>query len=94
VELSAGARPHLLPEGWHAILLIPVLLFIGWGAFALSPIIENAFMHGDSRIWLTHDMGIKFDQRNSWWSVSPWALRSSPPSSPSPKTRSSRCPST
>ena len=22
-------------------------------------------MHGDSRIWLTHDMGIKFDQRNS-----------------------------
>jgi phosphate transport system permease protein len=42
-----------------------VLLFIGWGAFALSPIIENAFMHGDSRIWLTHDMGIKFDQRNS-----------------------------
>ncbi|WP_421237064.1 ABC transporter permease subunit [Aeromonas jandaei] len=54
-----------LPEGWHAILLIPVLLFIGWGAFALSPLIENAFMHGDSRIWLTHDMGIKFDQRNS-----------------------------
>ncbi|MFQ2243374.1 ABC transporter permease subunit [Aeromonas enteropelogenes] len=54
-----------LPEGWHAILLIPVLLFIGWGAFAVSPLIENAFMHGDSRIWLTHDMGIKFDQRNS-----------------------------
>jgi len=54
-----------LPEGWHAILLIPVLLLIGWGAFALSPLIENAFMHGDSRIWLTHEMGIKFDQRNS-----------------------------
>lgn len=54
-----------LPEGWHAILLIPVLLLIGWGAFAVSPLIENAFMHGDSRIWLTHDMGIKFDQRNS-----------------------------
>ncbi|MBJ7581999.1 ABC transporter permease subunit [Aeromonas veronii] len=55
----------LLPEGWHAILLIPVLLLIDWGAFALSPLIENAFMHGDSRIWLTHEMGIKFDQRNS-----------------------------
>ncbi|WP_447737917.1 ABC transporter permease subunit [Aeromonas veronii] len=54
-----------VPEGWHAILLIPVLLLIGWGAFALSPLIENAFMHGDSRIWLTHEMGIKFDQRNS-----------------------------
>ncbi|WP_429021438.1 ABC transporter permease subunit [Aeromonas allosaccharophila] len=54
-----------LPEGWHAILLIPVLLLISWGAFALSPLIENAFMHGDSRIWLTHEMGIKFDQRNS-----------------------------
>lgn len=54
-----------LPEGWHAILLIPVLLLIGWGAFAVSPLIENAFMHGDSRIWLTHEMGVKFDQRNS-----------------------------
>ncbi|ABO89608.1 ABC transporter permease subunit [Aeromonas salmonicida] len=54
-----------LPEGWHAILLIPVLLLIGWGAFSLSPLIENAFMHGDSRIWLTHEMGVKFDQRNS-----------------------------
>ncbi|EHA1066556.1 ABC transporter permease subunit [Aeromonas hydrophila] len=54
-----------LPEGWHAILLIPVLLLIGWGAFAVSPLIENAFMHGDSRIWLTHEMSIKFDQRNS-----------------------------
>ncbi|HHQ4474220.1 MULTISPECIES: ABC transporter permease subunit [Aeromonas] len=54
-----------LPEGWHAIFLIPVLLLIGWGAFAVSPLIENAFMHGDSRIWLTHEMGIKFDQRNS-----------------------------
>ncbi|CAD7547397.1 ABC transporter permease subunit [Aeromonas hydrophila] len=54
-----------LPEGGHAILLIPVLLLIGWGAFAVSPLIENAFMHGDSRIWLTHEMGIKFDQRNS-----------------------------
>lgn len=54
-----------LPEGWHAILLIPVLLLIGWGAFAVSPLIENAFMHGDSRIWLTNEMGIKFDQRNS-----------------------------
>ncbi|WP_017409855.1 ABC transporter permease subunit [Aeromonas hydrophila] len=54
-----------LPEGWHAILLIPVLLLIGWGAFAVSPLIENAFMHGDSRIWLTHEIGIKFDQRNS-----------------------------
>lgn len=54
-----------LPEGWHAILLIPVLLCIGWCAFALSPLIENAFMHGDSRIWLTHEMGVKFDQRNS-----------------------------
>ena len=25
-----------LPEGWHAILLIPVLLLIGWGWLGLS----------------------------------------------------------
>ncbi len=26
-----------LPEGWHAILLIPVLLFIGWGGVRTEP---------------------------------------------------------
>ncbi|MBZ6064967.1 ABC transporter permease subunit [Aeromonas schubertii] len=54
-----------VPEGWQAILLIPVLLLLGWGAFALSPVIENLFFHGDTRIWLTNDMGMKFDQRNA-----------------------------
>ncbi|ENY70332.1 phosphate ABC transporter permease [Aeromonas diversa CDC 2478-85] len=54
-----------VPEGWQAILLVPVLLLIGWGAFALSPVIENLFFHGDTRIWLTNDMGMKFDQRNA-----------------------------
>ncbi|MGL5948998.1 MAG: phosphate ABC transporter permease [Aeromonas sp.] len=59
------ARKRWVPEGWHAIVLIPVILLLGWGAFSISPLLEQVFMHGDSRIWLTNDLGVKFDQRNS-----------------------------
>ena len=54
-----------VPEGWHAIVLIPVLLLLGWGAVAFSPLLETWLFHGDTRSWLTNDAGIKFDQRNS-----------------------------
>lgn len=54
-----------VPEGWQAILLVPVLILIGWGAFGLSPLLETLFFHGDTRIWLTNEAGVKFDQRNS-----------------------------
>lgn len=71
--LLAALSWHLLPakfkqcvpEGSQAVLLIPVVLLVGWLSLALSPVVENVFFGGDTRIWLTHEMGIKFDQRNS-----------------------------
>ncbi len=54
-----------LPEGWHALILVPVVVLIGWGCVELSPIIENHFFDGNVRGFITNDIGIRFDQRNS-----------------------------
>jgi phosphate transport system permease protein len=54
-----------VPDGWEAILLIPVILAVGWGSLAVSGHLENWFFGGDMRLWLSNDMGIPFDQRNA-----------------------------
>lgn len=54
-----------VPDGWEAVLLIPVILFVGWGSLAVSGYLENWFFGGDMRLWLTNEMGIPFDQRNA-----------------------------
>jgi len=56
---------HSVPEGWEAALLIPVVIFITWFSMTISPVIETSFFGGDVRKWLTNEMGIGFDQRNS-----------------------------
>lgn len=55
---------HLVPPGWEAALLIPVVLLLGWVAVSSSPWIEAAFFDGSMRQWLT-DVGIPYDQRNA-----------------------------
>ncbi|WP_429174296.1 ABC transporter permease subunit [Aeromonas salmonicida] len=64
-HLLPGKLKQCVPEGSQAVLLIPVVLLVGWLSLTLSPVVENAFFGGDTRSWLTHEMGIKFDQRNS-----------------------------
>jgi phosphate transport system permease protein len=56
---------HAIPEGWDAALLIPVILILGWVSFSLSHPIEVWLFGGDMRVWLTSEMGVDFDQRNS-----------------------------
>lgn len=55
----------LVPDGWEALLLVPVLLVIGWLCFHMSIYLEAWFFGGDMRVFLTHEMGINFDQRNA-----------------------------
>ncbi|MEY3219046.1 MAG: hypothetical protein RIT27_403 [Pseudomonadota bacterium] len=55
---------HWLPDGWHAALLIPIILGLLWVSFALSLPLENMLFDGDIRLWL-NAMGITFDQRNA-----------------------------
>jgi phosphate transport system permease protein len=56
---------YRIPVGWDAAVLIPVLLLIGWLALAVGPTLELWFFGGNMRAWLTNDLGIEFDQRNS-----------------------------
>lgn len=63
----------LLPEplrlrvapGWEAALLAPVIVFTVWFFFQLGHPIEAAFFGGDMPNWLSNQLGIKYEQRNS-----------------------------
>jgi len=55
----------LVPDGWLAALLIPVVLFLGWFALNISPQLEIAFFGGDIKHWIKNSLGLDFDQRNS-----------------------------
>lgn len=55
----------LVPDGWDAILLIPVIMLATWVSIAISPSIELALFDGNMRHWLTNDLGIAYDQRNA-----------------------------
>ncbi len=52
-------------EGWQAAMLVPVILVFGWLAMSLSGTMESLFFGGDMRSWITHDLGIPYDQRNA-----------------------------
>ncbi|MCL1058995.1 ABC transporter permease subunit [Shewanella gelidimarina] len=54
-----------LPDTYQEIMLIPVILFVGWFSFAISPGLESAFFGGDTRMFITNELGITFDQRNA-----------------------------
>ena len=56
---------HRVPEGSHSIILIPVVLLAGYISFSLSPAVELWVFDGDVRRYITNELGINFDQRNS-----------------------------
>ncbi len=63
-RLPQGVR-LAVPDGWEAVLLIPVILLVGFGSLEISGHLENWFFGGDMRLWLSNEMGIPFDQRNA-----------------------------
>ncbi|MEQ8803359.1 MAG: ABC transporter permease subunit, partial [Haliea sp.] len=54
-----------VPEGWHAAVLIPVVILIGYLSFAANDTFELLLFDGDMRRWITTELGISFDQRNA-----------------------------
>lgn len=64
---------HLLPEsltsripaGWEALILMPVMAIVVWLIFQIGHPIEAAFFGGDMPHWLSNELGIKYEQRNS-----------------------------
>ncbi len=55
----------LVPEGWHVVVLVPLVVLLGWLSFSVSQPLELWFFNGDMRSWLSNDLGIDFDQRNA-----------------------------
>ena len=55
----------MLPVGKRAVLMIPVVIFLGWFSLKMSGPIENLMFDGNMRHWLTASAGIDFDQRNA-----------------------------
>ncbi len=60
-----GRVRHRVADGWEPALLIPVVLGLGWLSVFMSPLLEEWFFSGDMRQWLSHEMGVGFDQRNA-----------------------------
>ncbi|MCS6233495.1 ABC transporter permease subunit [Shewanella baltica] len=60
-----AAWKQRLPEVYQELMLIPVVCFVGWFSFAVSPIIEVALFDGNTRQFITNELGITFDQRNA-----------------------------
>lgn len=54
-----------LPEGYEGLYLIPVLLVLGWVCFSVSSSMEIWLFGGDMRAWVSSELGLSFDQRNS-----------------------------
>lgn len=63
-RLPLRAR-QIIPDGWEAALLLPVVVVTAWAAMAISPAVEYAFFGGEIRIWLSQELGIGYDQRNA-----------------------------
>ena len=56
---------HAVPEGWEAMMLLPVVLAVGVFAVWVSQPIEVALFGGDMPQWLSNELGIRYEQRNS-----------------------------
>lgn len=54
-----------IPDGWEAVLLIPVLIIATAITLSLSQPVEAMFFGGNMPLWITRELGLDFDQRNS-----------------------------
>jgi phosphate transport system permease protein len=60
-----GHIRRLVPEGWQAALLIPVIALLGVFALGVAPFFETHLFGGSLQRWMQHEFGIGYDQRNS-----------------------------
>ena len=64
-RLLPAALTSRVAPGWEAALLVPVVMFAVWFSFQIGHPIELAFFGGDMPNWLSNEMGITYEQRNS-----------------------------
>lgn len=56
---------YLIPEGWDAALLIPVVIAATMFSFWIAPGIEHMLFGTEMRYWVSQELGIPYDQRNA-----------------------------
>ncbi|TEW56137.1 ABC transporter permease subunit [Psychromonas sp. RZ22] len=54
-----------ISEGVLPLVLLPILFITGYFSMAFSDTLELWLFNGDTRMYLTNELGINFDQRNS-----------------------------
>ncbi|MEE4659148.1 MAG: phosphate ABC transporter permease, partial [Halieaceae bacterium] len=62
--LPSGWR-SVMPDGWHAIVLLPVILGLVMLALALGDPLQVLLFNGDARRWFSEELGLAYDQRNA-----------------------------
>ncbi|MEE4384102.1 MAG: ABC transporter permease subunit [Pseudomonadales bacterium] len=62
---APGTLRARVPEGWHALLLVPVIVLLVAAIAAVAPQLEAAVFDGDLRGWLRVHWGLGYDQRNA-----------------------------
>ncbi len=63
-RLPARLR-HRFGDGWQAALLVPVVALSTWLCFSLGDWMELTLFGGSLPLWLDHELGVDYDQRNS-----------------------------
>ncbi|MDO6594173.1 ABC transporter permease subunit [Neptuniibacter sp. 1_MG-2023] len=56
---------YLIPDGWDAALLVPVIILATYFSFAIAPYLEQMLFGTEMRYWVTSELGIPYDQRNA-----------------------------
>ena len=60
-----GSLRLRVPDGAEVILLIPVVCAVLWATMAFSQPLEQLYFGGNLPRWLSQELGITYDQRNS-----------------------------
>ncbi len=63
--LLPGRIRNLVPSGWEAAVLLPVVVVTVWLSIAMAAPLEVLLFGSDLRAWLSEEMGIGYDQRNA-----------------------------
>ncbi len=56
---------YLVPDGWDAALLVPVIVIATLFSFWIAPGIEQMLFGTEMRYWVSQELGIPYDQRNA-----------------------------
>jgi len=61
----AGSLKSFVPEGYEALVQLPVLALIGYAAINIAEPLQYVIFGQELRSWLSNEAGISYDQRNA-----------------------------